>query len=152
MLEENKSLKDQIAGRDKDLKKLKGQVKDNEDLTKQVKDLQDKYNTDTKDLNAKLAQTKLNGAINQALNADKVRNSKALKGLLNMDNIKLDEEGKLVGLDEQVKEIKKSDSYLFDEGSGQNYKPESGKPASSDITQTMVDIFKQGEVNNDSNS
>ena len=34
------------------------------------------------------------------------------------------------------------DSYLFDEGSKQDYQPNNGKPANADPIQAMVDIFK----------
>ncbi|WEV51668.1 phage scaffolding protein [Lactobacillus sp. ESL0731] len=128
---ENESLKQQIANRDKDLKKLRKESSDNEDLSKQLKDWQDKYKQDTEQLNQQLSQTKLANAINQALTADKVRNPKAIKGLLNMDDIKLNDKGELIGLDEQIAAIKKSDAYLFDEGSKQPYNPASGSPATN---------------------
>lgn len=74
LTEENKSLKEQMASRDKDLKKLQDQVKDNEDLSNQFKDLQKKYKTDTQALNEKVETVKLNSAIDQVLSANKVRN------------------------------------------------------------------------------
>ncbi|MDF7683406.1 phage scaffolding protein [Lactobacillus sp. ESL0679] len=128
---ENESLKQQIADRDKDLGKLKKQVRDNDDVSGQLKELQDKYKQDTEQLNEQLSQTKLTNAINQALTADKVRNPKAIKGLLNMDDIKLNDKGELIGLDEQIAAIKKSDAYLFDEGSTQPYNPAGGSPATN---------------------
>lgn len=143
LTEENESLKAQIADRDKDLKKLQGQLKDNEDVSKQFKDLQAKYKQDTEDLNHKLTQTKLNGAIDNALSKNNARNATAVKALLNMDSIKLDDAGKLTGLDDQLKSIKQSDSYLFNEGSEQKYEPSSGEPAANDETQAMVDVFKK---------
>ena len=38
--------------------------------------------------------------------------------------------------------VQKSDGYLFDEGSKQDYQPNNGKPANADPVQAMVDIFK----------
>lgn len=125
--EENKTLKEQMASRDKDLKKLQDQVKDNEDLSNQFKDLQKKYKTDTQALNEKVETVKLNSAVDQVLSANKVRNNKAIKALLNNDEIKFGEDGKLTGLDDQIKNLKKSDPYLFDGGQKTNYQPNNGQ-------------------------
>lgn len=43
-----------------------------------------------------------------------------------MDEIKLDDDGNLTGLDDQIKSLQKSDGYLFDEGSKQDYQPNNG--------------------------
>ena len=42
------------------------------------------------------------------------KNAKALKALLEIKNIKL-EDGKLTGLEDQLTALKESDGYLFDE-------------------------------------
>lgn len=127
LTEENTAFKDQIKNRDKDLKELQDQVKDNDDLSKQVQEWQDKYKTDTKELNDQIAQVKLNSAVDQVLSSNKARNTKAIKALLNNDEIKFDESGKLIGLDSQIKSLKKSDPYLFDEGEKSEYTPASGE-------------------------
>lgn len=140
---ENESLKTQMAERDKDIKSLKKQAGDNEDLSNKYSELQDKYKTDTEKLNNQLSETKLNGALDNALNTAKVRNTKAIKGLLNMDDIKLDEKGNLVGVNDQLESLKKSDGYLFDEGQHQDYKPGGGGgPADKSDVQTLTSIFK----------
>ena len=139
-------MKSQIDERNKDLKKLQSQVKDNEDLSGQFKDLQSKYKEDTENLTNKLHAVKLNSAIEQFLTHNKVRNTKAAKALLDNDTIKLNEDGTVQGLKEQVEAMKKSDPYLFDEGSKEDYKPTNGEPAPVDTTQQMVDIFKKGEA------
>lgn len=62
----------------------------------------------------KEAETKdFNYALDAVLKDNKCKNSKALKALLNMEGIKLNE-GKFEGLEEQLKALKESDSYLFD--------------------------------------
>ncbi|RVU73607.1 MULTISPECIES: phage scaffolding protein [Lactobacillus] len=127
VIEENKTLKEQMASRDKDLKKLQDQAKGNEDLLNQFKDLQKKYKTDTQALNKKVETVKLNSAVDQVLSANKVRNNKAIKALLNNDEIKFGEDGKLTGLDNQIKALKKSDPYLFNEGTKSDYEPSNGK-------------------------
>jgi len=142
--QENETLKSQLATRDKDMKDLKKQVGDNEALTKQVSDLQTKYNDDTKNLTAQLTQTKLNGALDSALTSAKARNHKAVRGLLDMDKLVLDDNGVLTGLDDQLATLKKSDAYLFDEGKQPHYDPQGGAGSNdNNATQDLVNAFKQ---------
>ena len=141
--QENESYKTQIAERDKDIKKLSKQVKDNDDLSNQLSDLQGKYKTDTESLQDQLNKNKLNSALTETLTAAKVRNPKAIEGLLNMDDIKLNEKGELVGVNDQLESLKKSDSYLFDEGQKQGYNPAGGNGSNDkNDVQTLTNIFK----------
>ena len=141
---ENTELKAQLKKRDDDLVELRKSVKDNETLSADFKALQEKYKNDRADLEKQVAQVKLTSALDLGLSGAKVRNAKAIKGLLNMDAIKLDDAGKLTGLDDQLKAIRKSDPYLFDGGEKQDYTPASGETAKSDPVSLMVESFKQG--------
>lgn len=67
---------------------------------------QEKYNND-------LSQIKLDNALELALRDAKARNPKAVKALLNADEIKLDGD-KLLGLDAQLEAIKKDNDFLFE--------------------------------------
>ena len=109
---ERDDFKKQLEGRDKDLKELKKSAGDNAELKKQYEDLQSKYKTDTEKLNETLAKTKLDSAISEALGQTKARDPKDLKNFLNMENIKLTDNG-LIGLDEQVKNLQENKAYLF---------------------------------------
>lgn len=143
IVEENNALKAQIAERDKDLKNLRKNAKDNEELSNSYKKLETKYKNDTADLTNKLNQTRLTSAVDRALSASKVRDTKAIKGFLDMNKVKLDDQGNLSGLDEQIKEIRQTAPYIFDEGTKQNYEPNNGTPATTDPIQAMVDVFKK---------
>lgn len=141
---ENKSLKTQIADRDKDMKSLKKQAGDNEELSNKYAELQSKYKDDTAKLSEQLSETKLNGALDSVLNSAKVRNTKAVRGLLNMDNIKLNDKGEIEGVSDQLESLKKSDGYLFDEGQHQEYKPGGGQGSDDKNTvQDLVNTFKK---------
>lgn len=59
-----------------------------------------------------LAAEKVNNAIDIALMNAGTRNVKATKALLNLDNVKLDGTN-LIGLNDQLEALKKSDAYLF---------------------------------------
>ena len=141
---ENTELKAQIEERDRDLVDLRKVAKDNGTLSADFKALQEKYKQETAELEKQVASVKLTSALDLGLSGAKVRNAKAIKGLLDMDAIKLDDAGKLTGLDDQLKAIKKSDPYLFDGGEKQDYTPASGETAKSDPVSLMVESFKQG--------
>ena len=145
----NESLQSQIAERDKDLKTLKKQAGDNEELSNQFKELQSKYKQDTDNLTKELQQTKLNSAVDSVLGKAKVRNSKAAKALLNLDEVKLNDKDELEGLDEQISSLQKSDGYLFDQGSKEPYQPQGGSGKTDpDPVATMTNVFKGENINN----
>lgn len=115
-------LQAQLKKRDDDIKELQTKSGGNEDLQVQLASLQQKYEDDTKALEAKLADQKLDAALDAAIHGAKGRNPKAIKALLNREALKLTDDGKLEGLD--LEALKASDAYLFeiekkkDEGSG----------------------------------
>ena len=62
---------------------------------------------------AEIEKFKFNTALDNALKGAKVKDSKTISGLLDMEKIKLENE-QIVGLDEQLKTLKESHDYLFD--------------------------------------
>lgn len=80
---------------------------DVEGLKKSVSDWENKYNTD-------IAAVKLDSAVNMALVEAKAKNPKLTKAALDMSLIKMDGDN-LLGLTEQLDNLKKSDAYLFEE-------------------------------------
>ena len=105
-------LETQIKERDTQLADLSKSNKDNEGLLNQIKDLQALNKKTTTDYENKINQMQFDYALEGALTNAKSKNNKALKALLNMDNIKY-QEGKLEGLQEQIKALQKDASYLF---------------------------------------
>lgn len=122
---ELKSAKDTIKERDTQLEKLQNDNDSNEDLKKQIADLK-KANADA----AKEAENKLNAerksnAVKLELSG-KVHNVSVAMSLLKMDDIVMTDDGKVKsGLNEQLKDLQKSDSYLFitDNKNGNNSNP-----------------------------
>lgn len=112
--EENKTLKKSVADRDKQLEDLKKSSGDNAALQQQISDLQKANADQQKAHDAELAQLKLDNAVEVALSSAKAKNSKAVKAMLDMSKVKIGEDGKLTGFDEQIEALKKSDSYMFD--------------------------------------
>lgn len=113
--EENKTLKKSVSDRDKQLEDLKKSSGDNAELKKQIETLQQQNAEQQKAHEAELKQLKLDNAIDTALTAAGAKNVKAVKPFIDTTKIKLGEDGKLTGLDEQLKEVQKTEGYLFAE-------------------------------------
>lgn len=117
--EENKTLKQTVSDRDKQLEELKKSSGDSAELKKQIEALQEQNKTEKAAHEKEMARLKLDNAVETALTAAGAKNSKALRALLDAEKIKLDESGKLSGLSEQLEAIRKSDGYLFAEKGGE---------------------------------
>lgn len=105
-----------IAERDKQLKELRDSTKDNEELTQKIADLEKKNKDDAAKHKAELDEFKINAAVEKALANYKAKTPKAVKAMLDMEKIKLDKDGNVTGIDEQVKAIAEAEDtkYLFD--------------------------------------
>ena len=102
-------LDEQIKAANTTIEDLKKNNKDNEALQKTIQD----HETTIENLKKESAQKDFNYALDSALKDNKCKNAKALKALLDLDNIKFNE-GKLEGLEGQLNALKESDGYLFD--------------------------------------
>ena len=99
--------------------------KDPKKLEDDLKDLQTKYDTDT-------ANIRKAAAIDLALSRARARDPQLTRAALNMDEIKIDKDGKVTGLDAQVEGLKKDKAWLFedDAAAGQPSSEGNGKSAS----------------------
>jgi predicted RNase H-like nuclease (RuvC/YqgF family) len=102
-------LDEQIKAANTTITELKKNNKDNEALQQTIQD----HETTIENLKKESAQKDFNYALDSALKDNKCKNAKALKALLDLDNIKFNE-GKLEGLEGQLNALKESDGYLFD--------------------------------------
>lgn len=108
--EQSKEYKSQIDEREKQLKTLAEQNKGNEELAKKIADLQGENEKAKTDYEHKLKARELEFNIETLAVKNKVRNVKAFKALLDLENVG-DDYSKL---GEQVNSIKESDPYLFE--------------------------------------
>lgn len=102
-------LDEQIKAANTTITELKKNNKDNEALQRTIQD----HEATIENLKKESAQKDFNYALDSALKDNKCKNAKALKALLDLDNIKFNE-GKLEGLEGQLTALKESDGYLFD--------------------------------------
>ena len=106
-------LKTQVSDRDKQLETLKTAAGDNETLTKQIADLQAE-NTKVKETHeSEMNQLKIDFAVEKALTGAKAKNIKAVKALLELEDAKLDKDGNVRGLAEQIEKLTSGDDTKF---------------------------------------
>ena len=78
-------------------------------------DYKAKFEQAQADSKKQLEEMQFNHALDGALTSAKARNIKAVRALLEADKIKLNKDGTLTGLNEQLEALKKDNSYLFEE-------------------------------------
>lgn len=85
-----------------------------EDIQKAAEDWKAKAEQAAKDSAAQLSALKFDHALDGALTGAKAKNLKAVKALLQMDGLKLNEaDGSILGLKEQLDKIVADNDYLF---------------------------------------
>jgi hypothetical protein len=107
-------LETDIKTRDSQLDTHMNSNADNETLQTTIKTLQSENKTQKEAYETKIAKQKREFAISQAVTGAKAKSSKAVIALLDDSKITIGEDGKIAGLDEQLKELQNSDGYLFD--------------------------------------
>lgn len=111
--EENKTLKKTVSDRDKQLEDLKKSSGDNEELKKQIADLQKQNADQVKTHEAELKQLKIDNAVDAALTAAGAKNVKAVKALLDLEGVKIGEDGSVIGVKEQIDKLTAAEDSKF---------------------------------------
>lgn len=119
---ERDGLKATVAERDTQLETLKKSSGDNEALQKQIADLQKANEDQQKAHDAEIAQLRLDNAVEAAILAAGAKNVKAVRALMDADKLRLEKDGTVTGLSDQLKAIQKSDAYMFAEKQQQQFK------------------------------
>lgn len=115
------------------------------DAIKQAaEDYKTKYETEKANAQAELEKLQFEHAIEKALTGAKAKNAKAVRALLDLDGLKLNN-GEIVGLNEQLEKIKEENDYLFE---GEEEKvPQIIKPGGDDTKASsgVLNISKLAE-------
>ena len=155
-----------------ELKLIKGEKKTLEDDKKKIEDeynnfkkgsiSQADYEAKKKEIEdnskAEIEKVRLESKIDLAINNAKAKNVKSVKANLDLDKIKLDGD-KLLGFDDQIEALKKSDAYLFEidnainngvENNGGNPRKNEGGSLDDDELDKLTDeeYFALQEKNN----
>ncbi|WP_340388479.1 phage scaffolding protein [Paenibacillus sp. FSL E2-0151] len=108
-----------VADRDKQIAELGKTAGLSEDLKQQIETLKTENQTAKTQYESDLKEVKISNAITAALTG-KVHNEKVVTGLIDKTKLVLGDDGKIVGLDEQLTGLKTSDAYLFKPEEGQS--------------------------------
>lgn len=110
--EEKKTLTATVADRDKQLETLKKSTGDLDALKNQIKSLQDANKKAQEEADAKMKELRINDAIKLAI-VDKAQDVDIVSSLFDKTKLILGDDGKITGLDEQLKELQKNKAFLF---------------------------------------
>ena len=113
-IEENKEYKNQIKTRDKQIADLKEEFKDAKGLKEKVEQLEADNKKQKEDYEAQIKDINFNTALKSALAPYKCKDTDYLMSKINKDLIKLNDDGSIIGLKEQVEPFKKDHEYLFE--------------------------------------
>lgn len=105
------SLETQVNDANTEIQKFKDM--DIDGIKKAADDWKETAEKAKADADKQISQMKFDYALSAALTGAKAKNSKAVKALLDMDGLKFND-GKIVGLDEQLAQIKADNDYLFE--------------------------------------
>lgn len=110
---EKKKLETTVAERDTQLETLKNSTGDVEAMKKQITDLQADNKAKDETHAAEIKQLKVDAAVSAAITAAKGKNEKAVKALLELDEVELNDDGTVKGLDNQIKKLLEADDTKF---------------------------------------
>lgn len=111
-----KELQDDIKNRDKQIADLKKNNANNEELQEQLTQIQADNKKQKEDYEFKIKQLKIDTAVDKAITARRGKNVKAIKALLDLENVEVGEDGTINGLSEQLEQLTNAEdsAFLFD--------------------------------------
>lgn len=112
MEQQKKQLETTVGDYKTQMESLKTAAGDNADLKQQIADLQEQNDNKDKEHKKELDDLKVTNAIKMAISAS-AQDSDLVAGLMDRSKLILGEDGKVTGLDEQIKTLKESKPFLF---------------------------------------
>ncbi|MGN1029185.1 MAG: phage scaffolding protein [Bacilli bacterium] len=129
---ELEDVKEQLKEANSTIEDLKKNNIDNEALQAKVKEYEDTINTQKAEYETKVRDLTLDSAIEKALSNAGAKHAELLSTKIDREKLKIEEGGKVTGLDEQINSFKESYKDLFIpkiEGRDPNNNNSGGKPA-----------------------
>ena len=121
--QERDSLKAQLKDVNGQLSEAQKNSKKGSELQDQLKDLQKQFDDSKAKAEEQLQATKKDYEIAAALSKAGAKNDKAVKALLDTEKVNFDDNGKLIGLSEQLEAVKNDNDFLFADANESNPKP-----------------------------
>lgn len=133
---EIEELKAEIANRDNQIVELQNSVKDDSELQKELEAVKQE-NAEWQD---KYDQSQLNSAVKLAV-AKEANDANDILAFVNKDELELQEDGTVKGLDKAIETLKESKPYLFAENKPVGNKPSDGETMPTGITKEQFDAM-----------
>ncbi|MGC7608743.1 phage scaffolding protein [Staphylococcus epidermidis] len=136
-------LKAEITNRDEQIAKLQDSVKDDSELQKELDELKDK----NAEWQTKYQESQLNNAVKLAVVKD-ANDADDILAFINKDELELQDDGKVKGLDKAIESLKESKPYLFAESKPSGRTPDDGKNVNGGVTQEEFNNMSVAERTN----
>lgn len=145
VVEAKGQLEKDIKVRDKQLEELK--KVDAEGLQKKIEDLQTVNKTTKVEYETKIKDLQFTSAIKVAL-ADKAHDVDLVAGLFDRSKLLLGDDGKITGLDEQLKTLQTGKAFLFKSAANPGYTPKGGdgSPGKNPFAKETFNLTEQGNL------
>lgn len=132
----------------KTIKTLQKDVDASEALKLKLEDLQNSITAKDKEIEKVKFDFKLEAKMKEV----GAKNIKAIKALIDMEQVKLGESGELEGFDTQIEALKESDAYLFEDiskgslGSSGNHKRNNGDNVKNPFSKEHYNLTEQSKL------
>lgn len=119
------NLEEQLTTANKEIEDFKELNID--EIKQRAEDYKTKFEEAQIEADAKLEEVKFRHTLENTLKESKARNTKAVEALLDIEGLKFND-GKIIGLDDQLEAIKEENDYLFDAEEEAEVKPGFTRP------------------------
>lgn len=144
--EAKKTLEGDVKARDKQLEELKKANGDNEELQGQIKKLQEDNKAEKQKYETELKNLRISNAVKLAVSG-KAHDEELVAGLIDKEKLVIGEDGKIIGLEEQVKSLQETKAFLFKGQEESNYKPQNGKKITNNpFAKETFNLTEQGKL------
>lgn len=137
---EIEELKAEITNRDNQIVELQNSVKDDSELQKELEEVK-QSNAEWQD---KYKQSQLNNAVKLAVAKD-ANDADDILAFINKDELELQDNGTVKGLDKAIETLKESKPYLFADTKPSGRTPDEGRNVTGGITQEQFNNMSVDE-------
>ena len=143
--QENGKLKKTLSERDSQLEELKKTSGNSEELQKKIEELQESNKAETEKHEKEIKDLKLTSAIKLALSG-KVHDEDMAAALFDREKLVLTADGKVSGLEEQLKTIRENKAFLFKDAGSYSPAGGSGAPKNNPFAKETWNMTEQGKL------
>lgn len=133
-------LKAEISNRDEQIAKLQDSVKDDSEIQKELDELKNK----NAEWQSKYQESQLNNAVKLAV-AKEANDANDILAFINQDELELQDDGTVKGLDKAVESLKESKPYLFADKAPKGNTPQGGNNPKFGLTKEQFDNMSVAE-------